>query len=212
MRRKNEILTTREYHAVLVAALFAVGRREEAAEFVEHGIRSDRLPRRLFEELFLHLSLLLGFPSMLDGLARLREISSVDTKHRRGIQESEKSVKNRGEKTFARIYGKTTDRLIANLGALHESVPSVIVRDAYGRIISRRGMSLGEREIVNVVVLSIQKLDRQLFSHLRGALRAGVRPATLRSAIILGSRKAGTIPRTALKMLSVLTPSGQRHR
>ena len=211
-RRKPGSLGIGEHYCVLVASLFAVGKRDEAAVLVEHGLEKDFIPERLFRELYLHLSLLLGFPSMLDGLSRLRDVSGHPSGVRPTARERDGDVVRRGNKTLRRIYGKATDRLLANLASLHEIVPSVVVRDAYGRIISRRGMSLREREIVNVVVLSIQKLDRQLYSHLRGALRVGVPPRGLRQAINLGSRAARTSQDTALKMLSSLLAAGRLRR
>ncbi len=117
-----------------------------------------------------------------------------------------------GRQTIRRLYGKTTDRLIENLRNLHEQVPSIVVRDAYGRIIARKGMSLREREIVNVVVLSIQNLNRQLYSHLRGAMRVGVTRVALHDAILLASRATGMNPRTPLEMLASLTASRRRRQ
>jgi 4-carboxymuconolactone decarboxylase len=210
--RKPGSLTTREYYAVLIAALFAAGRRDEAAALVERGLQKDLIPERFVRELFLHLSLLLGFPSMLDGLSRLRDVSDRTVTGRATRREQEGDVVRRGNKTLRRIYGKATDRLLANLATLHEIVPSVIVRDAYGRIISRPGMSLREREIVNVVVLSIQKLDRQLYSHLRGALRVGVQPRALKECITLGTRAVRSSQDTALNLLSSLLAAGRPRR
>jgi 4-carboxymuconolactone decarboxylase len=210
--RKPKGLTTRVYYAVLVTALFTTGRRDDASEKIQEGMKSGRVPRRLFEELFVHLSLLLGFPTMLDGLARLRDISWANTPRRNKRIEREEEVTTRGRKALEKIYGMATNRLLANLASLHNIVPSMIVRDAYGRIISRPGMSLGEREIVNVVVLLIQKLDQQLFSHLRGALRVGVQPGALRDVVILAARVAGIDPGTPTKMLLFLTASSQSHR
>ncbi len=209
---KPKGLAGRVYYLTAVAALFTVGRRDEASWMIQRGVQNDRVPGNFFAELFLHLSLLLGFPTMLDGLTRLHEFSSGQNKRRKKQKETEGDVRARGKRTLVRVYGKATNRLLTNLASLHELVPSVIVRDAYGRIISRRGMSLRERELVNVVVLSIQRLDRQLFSHLRGALRVGVQPRTLRDAIHLTARIAGNNPDTPLKMLASLTATRRRSR
>ncbi len=210
MPGKPKSLTDREFYAVLVATRYTAGRRDETDEIIRRGIRRQRIRVRLFEELFLHLSLLLGFPAMLDGLARLREISSPAGGSSVGKIHSQQRLTHRGRVTLGRIYGMATPRLLGNLAKLHSLVPAVIVRDAYGRIISRRGMSLQEREIVNVVVLSMQGLDRQLYSHLRGALRVGVSPAKLRDAIAVASHACGRALRSPLRMLASLSLSVKR--
>jgi len=171
---------------------------------MERALLNGRVHERMFSELFLHLSLLLGFPTMLEGLATLRKIAGKSRTVQERVQ-SAQLVARRGKKVLRRIYGKTFDRLLINLKFLHDIVPAVIVRDVYGRIVARPGMSLQEREIVNVVVLSIQRLDQQLYSHLRGALRIGVSGKTLRSAILTGARIANTDATSALKLLTTLS-------
>ncbi|HEX9615329.1 MAG TPA: carboxymuconolactone decarboxylase family protein, partial [Bacteroidota bacterium] len=47
------------------------------------------------------------------------------------------------------------------------------------------------REIVNVVVLSLQGLERQLLSHLRGALRTGISIEELREILTLAGKQSG---------------------
>jgi alkylhydroperoxidase/carboxymuconolactone decarboxylase family protein YurZ len=201
-----ERFTKREWYCVLIATHLTVDRRSEVSRLIEKGIRKDGVPERLFSELFLHLSLLLGFPTMLEGLSMLRTIvAKSGTSSRKSARGT--LVTKRGRKTLERVYGSTLDRLLTNLRSLHDIVPDVIVRDVYGRIISRRGLSLREREIVNVVVLSIQRLDQQLYSHIRGALRVQVSEETLRVAIRTAARIARTSPRTSLNLLASLAGS-----
>jgi 4-carboxymuconolactone decarboxylase len=165
----------------------------------------------MFSELFLHLSLLLGFPTMLEGLTTLRTIAA---KPAAGPVKAERValVKKRGMNKLQRIYGSTLNRLLANLRSLHDDVPEMIVRDVYGGIISRRGLSLCEREIVNVAVLSIQQLDQQLHSHIRGALALRVSKKSLRTVIIVAARIAQTDTEISLNLLSSLAGSRKSPR
>ncbi len=160
----------------------------------------------MFSELFLHLSLLLGFPTMLEGLTTLRAVATKPTATSVKT-ESVVLVMKRGKDVLKRIYGSALNQLLANLGSLHDDVPEMIVRDVYGRIISRRGLSLREREIVNVTVLSIQQLDQQLYSHIRGALALHVSKKSLRTVISLAARIAHADPGISLNLLSSLAES-----
>jgi alkylhydroperoxidase/carboxymuconolactone decarboxylase family protein YurZ len=196
-------LTKREWYGVLIATYFTVGRRTMASHIIERGIKYDLLPEYLFSELFLHLSLLLGFPTMLEGLTILRAIAAKSSTSKKESA-STSVVMKRGRKTLERIYGTTLNRLLANLQHLHDDVPDVIVRDVYGRIIARRGLTLREREIINVVVLSTQRLNQQLYSHIRGALRLHVTEESLRAVIQTAARITRTSPRTSMELLSSL--------
>ena len=135
--------------------------------------------------LFFHLSLLLGFPSMLEGLERIQELSGNRSPAKGKLNSS---ITGRVVTLLSRIYGEQTGRLLRNLAALHPDVPHMIVRDVYGKIFGRSGLNLGEREIINITVLAIQKLDKQLFSHLRGAMRAGIKRNELRELLFLLER------------------------
>lgn len=78
---------------------------------------------------------------------------------------------SRGKKILQYVYGSQVSKLLAGLRRLENSIPNMITTNVYGAVFARPGMSLRERELVNVAVLTVQGLERQLYSHLRGALR-----------------------------------------
>lgn len=65
-------------------------------------------------------------------------------------------------------------------------------------------MRLSERGLVNVVVLFIQGFERQLFSHLRGALMVGVKPRTLKAVLVMTARAASKNTQEAMKTVDLL--------
>ncbi len=192
-----------------IAGLYALGKREEVAQTLRIGIKRHRLTRRFFSELFLHLSLFLGYPPMLDGfetLDRIRPARRI-SRHRR-LQR--KTLHSKGLRIFRRIYGSQAFRVLKRLEELHPELPHRIVEDAYGCIISRSGLTLQERELVNVVVLALGGYQRQLFSHLRGALRAGVPPQTVRVVLAGIGRVVGKSAPHAMSMIDVLDSTPQQ--
>jgi len=121
---------------------------------------------------------------MLDGLERLASFRGNKRRqnsfqHKRGVAISE------GRDILTRVYGKQTEKLVFRLEELETGLGRRITEDAYGTIMARPGLHLSEREVVNVVVLFIDGYNRQLYSHLRGALRVGVKPRVLKSVLAL---------------------------
>jgi alkylhydroperoxidase/carboxymuconolactone decarboxylase family protein YurZ len=203
-RNRNIRLSTRLRVCSSIAALYAVGRREEASSIVREGLERLKLPRTMFSELFLHLSLFLGFPAMLDGFETLLAVKPFP-KARERTRPRGVSARSGGLAVLSRIYGKQTHRLLRRLDELHPDLSARIVEDAYGRIVSRDGLSLREREVVNVVALALGAYRRQLYSHLRGALRVGVRPQTLKAVLSSAERLTGRDLGFAEQILKELT-------
>ncbi len=192
-------MTKREKSFILIASLYALNRRNEVPAILHRM----KVPHRHLVELFLHLSLLLGFPAMLDGYEKLSSLNLLprSSQHRLAFHNN----RTRGLRALRRVYGSQTDKLLSSLEAMFPGLSTMIVEDVYGKVIARRGLTLRERELVNIAVLTIQGLNRQLHSHVRGAIRVGVSPTTLRSALRLLGKRFRVRTRVAEELLSQLT-------
>jgi alkylhydroperoxidase/carboxymuconolactone decarboxylase family protein YurZ len=179
----RRLLSERERLCILLPALYALGKRENARRLMHRAVTARKLPTSFFAELFLHLSLLIGFPNMLDGLESLAQVRVRSARRLCAEHRTRRRLRESGMKVLRTIYGNQTEKLLGSLARLHADLPRMIVEDVYGRIIARAGMTIAERELVNVTVLTIQGLNRQLYSHLRGALRVGVSPEVLRTLL-----------------------------
>jgi 4-carboxymuconolactone decarboxylase len=63
--------------------------------------------------------------------------------------------------------------MIARMAGFHPSLAGWILEDGYGKVLSRPILSIRERELIIVALLSALKLPMQLESHVRGARRVG---------------------------------------
>jgi 4-carboxymuconolactone decarboxylase len=59
------------------------------------------------------------------------------------------------------------------MAGFHPELAAWILEDGYGKVLSRPILSIRERELIVVAVLSALRLPKQLESHVRGALRVG---------------------------------------
>ncbi len=137
---------------------------------------------------------------MLDGLERLAEIGGTK-KMRPRRSERQKGVARKGKEILRRIYGEQSNKLIARLDALEYGLGTRITEDAYGAIMSRPGLPLADRGLINVVILFIDGFEPQLYSHLRGAMRVGIKVHTLKSVLVLAAHITAKNPRPAIETL-----------
>jgi 4-carboxymuconolactone decarboxylase len=154
--------------APLVAAA-AAGRhdavRPAAQSALAAGCTADEV-----REALLTMAPFCGFPRTLDAVALARPLL-VDAAPAPASARSK--WRARGAKFFDRVYGKDAARVRANLCALDAEVAAWIESDAYGKILSRPGISASLRERIAVILLAAQGLRNQLSGHVRGALNCG---------------------------------------
>lgn len=154
----------------LAAAQTARDNRAMDAAF--NRLRAARRGREV-EEALLQSYLFLGFPAAIEGLRRWRNL---------GVEppdpaETDPNLwQERGEQTCAIVYGDHYDRLRENIARLHPDLDRWMVLEGYGKVLSRPVLSLAVREMLIVAMLVVQGESgrRQLRSHLKGALNAGV--------------------------------------
>lgn len=169
------------------------------------AIRKHRIPVSFFIELYVHLSLFLGFPTMLEGLEFLKKYPQ---KYKRG----NKSSIQEGRRVFQKIYGEQTQNVLKSLGALHPELVRWILRDAYGRVFTRSGMSLKERELSNVATLGVQGFVPQFFSHVRGVVRVGVSRRAVKEPLDFISAFARIDKNLSVRILGKVRKSSTRGR
>ena len=151
---------------VSVAAALGKDRalRREIRAAVKAGASTARL-----DETLLQLIPFAGYARAINAFAVLQEIAP----HASRTSRPRGDVRRRGEALCRRIYGPVYERMIARMRGFHPDLAEWILADGYGRVLSRPGLSIRERELIVVAVLSALRLPKQLESHVRGAIRVG---------------------------------------
>jgi 4-carboxymuconolactone decarboxylase len=75
------------------------------------------------------------------------------------------------------------DRLRVNILALHPELDDWMIVEGYGKVLSRPALDLPRRELCIVAACAASRQDRQLHSHLHGAVNVGVAPEVVSEAI-----------------------------
>ncbi|MCU0623773.1 MAG: carboxymuconolactone decarboxylase family protein [Gemmatimonadaceae bacterium] len=160
---------------VLVAAAIAGG-SEAASRAALAAAHAAGVPAAWVEEVVLQSYLFAGFPRALNAMREWRRISGAPAPAddpRSALAMAPQWAAD-GERTCAVVYGDFYTRLRHNIGELHPALDAWMIVDGYGKVLSREGLDLARRELCVVAACAAQEQDRQLHSHLHGAVNAGV--------------------------------------
>ena len=81
------------------------------------------------------------------------------------------------------MYGPFYKRLRHNIRQLHPALDAWMIVEGYGKVLSRPALDLRRRELCIVSACALARQDRQLHSHLHGAIHAGASPAEVYGAL-----------------------------
>jgi 4-carboxymuconolactone decarboxylase len=167
---------------VYLAAVLAGGSEAQMRAALTEAVATVRAV--WVEEVILQTYLFAGFPRALNSAREWRRISGIkgpDTDPFAVDHPQERQEK--GEATCATVYGRFYDRLRVNIHELHPALDRWMVEEGYGKVLSRAPLDLARRELCVVAACAIAKQDRQLHSHLHGALHAGASETTVSAAL-----------------------------
>lgn len=143
------------------------------------------IPSDWVEELVIQSYLFSGFPRALNAAREWRRVAPKPAPLTDEGDDVTHVVewRQRGEETCAAVYGPMYEKLRVNVRQLHPALDAAMVIEGYGKILSRPGLDLPRRELCIVAACAMTAQDRQLHSHLHGALNVGVAPGVLASAL-----------------------------
>jgi 4-carboxymuconolactone decarboxylase len=137
------------------------------------------------EELILQSYLFAGFPRALNAAREWRRVSgrAAPADDEATHFELADEWRRRGEITCEAVYGDMYRRLRVNIRKLHPALDAFMVVDGYGKVLSRRALDLKRRELCIIAACAAARQDRQLHSHLLGALNVGATAAEVDGAL-----------------------------
>ncbi|HKG91374.1 MAG TPA: carboxymuconolactone decarboxylase family protein [Gemmatimonadaceae bacterium] len=177
------MLDGRTRFLVRLAAIIACGSEAQMRQALA-GAVTETEPEWV-EELILQSYLFAGFPRTLNAMREWRKASG-----RRAPELDEGADfgnadewRARGEVTCALVYGRFYEQLRHNIRDLHPALDAWMIVDGYGKALSREGLDIGRRELCVVATCAVARQDRQLHSHLHGALHAGASPEAVEETL-----------------------------
>ena len=137
------------------------------------------------DEIIIQSYLFAGFPRALNAARAWRTISGKPAPERDSESDAAdlETWRERGLRTCKIVYGESYEALRRNIRKLHPALDEWMIVDGYGKVVSRGGVDLRTRELCVVAACAVAGQQRQLHSHLHGALNAGATLDEVRAAL-----------------------------
>lgn len=180
--------------AVGAALALAADSRFTELEALYRAARSLGAEPSALVEGALSAHLFSGFPRAIEAFAALH--AAFEAPPAREDPRDRDRANRDGRGLFASIYGKNDDLVLRQLERFSPDFARAVIEDAYGRILTRSGLDGRTRELAAVCALASLGLERQLFSHVRGALALGAGREEIEAMVELA---AEITPATAIR-------------
>ena len=188
------ILALDEATAALVEATAAIAACDEETMRRALRLAHERAPAEWVEEVILQSYLFAGLPRALNAMRLWRSVSGVGAPDADAERDSgEQEWLERGEATCAVVYGPFYESLRVNIAALHPAFARWMVTEGYGKVLGRPALDLRRRELCVMAACAAAQQDRQLHSHLHGALHVGATAAEVEEALAIALRTAAPV-------------------
>jgi len=165
-------LATQVRHLVRIAGAIAGSDEGTVRAVMSEAVDVDPVA---VDEIILQSYLFAGFPRALNAARAWRSISGIAAPERDSEADASDLAewRERGVKTCEIVYGDSYEPLRRNIRSLHPTLDEWMIVDGYGKVLSRPGVDLRTRELCIVTACAVAGQQRQLHSHLHGALNAG---------------------------------------
>ncbi len=170
-------------HLVRIAGAIAGSPEGQVRSLMSEAL--DGVDPVAVEEIILQSYLFAGFPRTLNAMRIWRSVSKRPAPLRERAEGASDldTWREQGEETCEVVYGKSYEKLRKNVVELHPVLEDWMIVDGYGKVLARPGVDLQTRELCVVAACAVSGQQRQLHSHLYGALNAGAPVGEVRAVL-----------------------------
>ena len=171
-------LTVLDYEKALLClgtASAAINNQQIVCECTKEFVRGS-YELAYFYEALLQSYLFAGFPAALEALSTFTAtVESMNVEFKPPLVEEYNvdEFTRRGVNTCTSIYTNVYQTIRERLKETSPHLDEWMIVEGYGKTLSRPQLGLETRELVNVAILAVTGWQRQLYSHLRGAMNVG---------------------------------------
>lgn len=181
-------LSSRIRYLASIEACIALG-EDHFLRFILRIAIKDGVKLEEIYEVMLQASIFCGFPRTINAFSVLRRVlkeigCEYDLPEPKLDTRSERDMEIKGFDLFCTIYENNHFEVINSLKAGHPELPTWILKDVYGKVLSRPYLDPKTRELAAVAGLTVSKVFPQLLSHIKGGLNLGADMREVKEVIV----------------------------
>ncbi len=162
-----------------MAGSFIASHAPEKVVVLKPWFEKHAVSHREITEAVLQCYLFTGFPPVIEAFHHLESVAPVSRLEPYNVEK----YRSRGLDTCRIVYGKNFTRLLPRMKELNADLAEWMIIEGYGKVLSRPGLPLKTRELINIAVLAAGDWPRQLHSHVLGAYHAGASAEEIREVV-----------------------------
>ena len=207
-------LTAKERELITVSALSVMQTLPQLKAHINAALNVGNTALEIREAIY-QCAPFIGFPRTLNAIAVFNEVAQE-----RGIKlplenTSTTTDDNRFEKGYAiqqKLYGDEVKTAMSSLPENYKNiVPDTLATFCFGDFYTRNGLSLKQRELLSLVILTTLGAEKQLSAHVVGALKAGNDKETLLAAMVQAIPYIGLAnAMTTINLIKETTPENYK--
>jgi len=151
----------------LIAACISSKKTRLLKYLFKNALSYSVAPEKIYETI-MQIYLFCGFPSTIEALKIFNTVFPNLKKEQSKFDLA--LYLKKGQKNCLKIYKSNYNQLLNNFDNLSPDLKSWMIIEGYGKVMGRPGLSIKDRELINVAILSTNFYEHQLYSHLKGAL------------------------------------------
>lgn len=171
MKETLQIKKLNEIELLALLSASSVLRKKNYFKIILEQLLDNKTSSKKIYEALLQTYLFAGFPSALVSLKIFHNTVSKEKVYK-GFDLTK--YLNRGKKNCKLIYADKYEKLLKNIRSFSPEMAEWLIIEGYGKVLGRKGLSLKERELCIVSILSAMKFEEQLYSHIIGAINVKV--------------------------------------
>ncbi len=180
-------LTEKDRELITVVALSTLQTLPQLKAHVNAALNVGNSPLEIREAIY-QCAPYIGFPRTLNAIGVFNEVAKEREIKLPLDNASTTTDENRYEKGWEiqnQLYGDEVKKAMVSLPDIYANVvPDTLTTFCFGDFYTRNGLSIKQRELLSLVVLTALGAEKQLSAHVVGALKAGNDKKTLLAAMV----------------------------
>ncbi len=180
-------LNNKERELITVVALTTLQTLPQLKAHIGAALNTGNSPLEIREAIY-QCAPFIGFPRTLNAIGVFNKVAkerNIKLPLENASTTTDDTRRIEGLAIQTGIYGNEVKKAMASLpGKYKNIVPDTLTDFCFGDFYTRKGLTVRQRELLSLVVLTALGADKQLSAHVVGAMKAGNDKETLLAAMI----------------------------